>query len=259
MKEAQVYNGQFFKRQHAGSSLSAMAVVPIVLELVRPRSVVDIGCGLGEWLVAFQEYGVDDILGVDGDYIASSMLYIPQENFKTFDVNKPFILSRTFDLAVCLEVAEHLEPEHASDFIESITRLAPVVLFSAAIPLQGGTQHVNEQWPDYWAQQFRARGFVPVDAIRKRIWSNPDIRIFYRQNTMFFCTEQIVASNSSLAKEFRETNQDMLSIVHPEQYFISLKDHSPVGQLRSIVRKIPLAKKIYQFLREKCFAPDDAR
>ncbi len=102
-------------------------------------------------------------------------------------------------------------------------------------------------------------GFVPVDAIRKRIWSNPDIRIFYRQNTMFFCTEQILASNSSLAKEFREINQDMLSIVHPEQYFISLKDHSPVGQLRSIVRKIPLAKKIYQFLREKCFAPDDAR
>lgn len=236
-----------------------MTVAPIVLELVRPASVVDIGCGLGEWLAAFQEYGVDDILGIDGDYIDRRMLYIPQENFKTFDLNKPFMLSRTFDLAICLEVAEHIEPENATGFIGSLTRLAPVVLFSAAIPLQGGTHHVNEQWPDYWVQKFRAWGFVPVDAIRKRIWSNPDIRIFYRQNAMFFCTEQVLANNSSLAKEFRETNQDMLSIVHPEQYFISLKDHSPLGQLRSIVSRISLAKKIYQMLREKRLAPDDAR
>jgi hypothetical protein len=92
LKKAQEYTEQFFKRQHAGSSLSAMAVVPIVLELVRPGSVVDIGCGLEEWLAAFQEYGVTDILGIDGDYIDRNTLYIPQENFKTFDLNRPFIM-----------------------------------------------------------------------------------------------------------------------------------------------------------------------
>ena len=121
-----------------------MRVVPIVLDLIRPGSVVDVGCGLGEWLATFQEHGVSDILGIDGDYVDRDMLYIPQQDFKTIDLNRPFTLNRTFDLAVCLEVAEHLEAEHANDFVESLTRLAPIILFSAAIPLQSGTNHVNE-------------------------------------------------------------------------------------------------------------------
>jgi hypothetical protein len=62
---------------------------------------------------------------------------------------------RTFDLAICLEVAEHLPPEAAEGFIDSLTRLAPVVLFSAAITFQVGNQHLNGQWPDYWATLFR--------------------------------------------------------------------------------------------------------
>lgn len=227
-----------------------MRVVPIVLELFRPGSVVDVGCGLGAWLATFQEHGVSDILGIDGDYVDKEMLYISPQDFKTIDLNRPFTLNRTFDLAVCLEVAEHLQAEHANDFVESLTRLAPIILFSAAIPLQSGTHHVNEQWPDYWAQKFATRGFVPVDALRKRIWSNSDIQVFYRQNIMFFCTEQALASNSALAKEFKETNREMLSIVHPEQYFISIKNHSPLGQLRSLVGKIPIARKTYHTLRK---------
>lgn len=227
-----------------------MRVVPIVLELFRPGSVVDVGCGLGEWLATFQEHGVSDILGIDGDYVDKELLYIPQQDFKTIDLNRPFTLNRTFDLAVCLEVAEHLEAEHANDFVESLTSLAPIILFSAAIPLQSGTHHVNEQWPDYWAQKFATRGFVPVDALRKSIWSNSDIQVFYRQNIMFFCTEQALASNSALAKEFKETNREMLSVVHPEQYFISIKNHSPLGQLRSLVGKSSLARKTYHTLRK---------
>lgn len=238
MKEAPVYTRKFFKDQHRGSSLSAMIVVPIVLELIQPRSVIDVGCGLGEWLAAFQEYGIDDIFGIDGSYVDRSMLHIPQENFTMIDINKPFTLDRTFDLAVCLEVAEHLEPENASDFIESLTRLAPVILFSAAIPLQGGTHHVNEQWPDYWVRLFKDRGFVPVDAIRKRIWSNTDVKVWYRQNTMLFCIEQVVATNILLDKEFCNTSQIMLTIVHPEQYLIAIKRGSLMGRLEDLARKI---------------------
>lgn len=215
-----------------------MTVVPIVLELIRPSSVVDVGCGLGEWLVAFQECGVDDIFGIDGEYVDRSILHIPQEKFKVVDINKPFILGRTYDLAVCLEVAEHLEPENASNFVASLTRLAPVILFSAAIPLQGGTHHVNEQWPEYWVHLFKESGFVPVDAIRKRIWSNPDVKVWYRQNTMLFCKAEVLAGNIVLDREFRNTSQSMLSVVHPDHYFISIKRSTPLGHIEDFARKI---------------------
>src|SRR2546427_4846138 len=143
MKATQVYTSEVFHSHHSASNVSAMAVVPLVLELYRPNSVVDVGCGLGGWLETFQAYGVEDILGIDGDYIDKKMLDIPPEHFKAIDISRPFTLDRTYGLAVCLEVAEHLAPEHATGFVESLTRLAPVILFSAAIPLQAANKHKN--------------------------------------------------------------------------------------------------------------------
>ncbi len=213
-------------------------MIPYVLELFRPNSVVDVGCGLGEWLAAFQEFGVDDILGLDGSYVDKSMLSIPGACFKTVNLSNPFTIDRTFDLAISLEVAEHLASENAADFIESLTRLAPIILFSAAVPRQGGTHHVNEQWPEYWVRQFKARGLVPVDAIRKHIWNDSNIKVWYRQNIMLFCSEEALAEHVLLAEEFRRTNQSMLSIIHPEHYLISIERYSPRGELRNFARKI---------------------
>src|SRR2546421_7891828 len=254
MKEAQVYTSEFFQYFHSESNRSARVVVPLVLELYRPGSVVDVGCGLGGWLAAFQAHGVEDILGIDGDYIDRKMLDIPPEHFKIVDISRPFTLDRTYDLAVCLEVAEHLAPEHATDFVESLTRLAPVILFSAAIPLQGGTKHLNEQWPDYWAQKFRASGFLPIDAIRKKIWGRDEIPVWYRQNILLFCTEQILASYNVLNEAFRTTNQDMLSIVHPQLFLASLKAYSPIGRLKCIVGQVPIARRAYRTLQKRLSA-----
>jgi SAM-dependent methyltransferase len=259
MKEAQVYTSEFFQNHHSDTNLSAMAVTPLVLELYRPGSVVDVGCGLGGWLAVFQAYGVEDILGIDGDYIDRNILDIPPEHFKAIDISRPFTLDRTYDLVICLEVAEHLAPEHATDFVESLTRLAPVILFSAAIPLQGGTNHLNEQWPDYWAQKFRARGFLPIDAIRKKTWGRDDIPVWYRQNILLFCTEQFLAGNDALNEAFQATNQDMLSIVHPQQYFDSIKSHSPAARLKSMTRKIYIAKRTYHALQKWWAALGDVR
>ena len=227
-----------------------MAVTPLVLELYRPNSVVDVGCGLGGWLASFQAHGVKDILGIDGDYIDQERLDISLEHFKAIDISKPFTLDRTYDLAVCLEVAEHLAPEYATDFVESLTRLAPVILFSAAIPLQEGVNHLNEQWPEYWVQKFMARGFLPVDTIRKKIWSRDDIPVWYRQNILLFCTEQILASNILLNEAFQATNQDMLSIVHPQQYFFSVRSRSPAVRLKSMIRKIHIVNRAYLALQK---------
>ena len=113
-------------------------MVPLVLQLLPVRSVVDVGCGDGSWLVVFRKLGVKEILGIDGEYVDPGLLQIPQDCFQAFDLAKPFSLGRVFDLAVSLEVAEHLPAECAPGFVECLTRLAPSVLFSAAIPFQGG-------------------------------------------------------------------------------------------------------------------------
>ena len=102
------------------------------------------------------------------------------------DLAQPLQIDRRFDLALSLEVAEHLPPECGSEFVQTLTDLSSVILFSAAIPFQGGTDHLNEQWPEYWADRFDARGYVPIDCIRRRIWRNEDVEWWYAQNLMFF-------------------------------------------------------------------------
>lgn len=212
------YTAKFFQGRQAKTRLSALAIVPVVLELLAPISVIDVGCGTGEFLEVFQEHGVREVLGIDGDYVDRNLLAISQENFRDIDLSLPFTQDKRYDLALCLEVAEHIAPETASTFIESLTQLAPIILFSAAIPFQGGDHHVNEQWPEYWAQLFKEKGFQPVDALRKRIWNNQQIEFWYRQNIILFCNEDALSKNNFLFREFSETNQNMLSVVHPEMY-----------------------------------------
>jgi len=201
-----------------GAVRSAEAVVPLVLQLLPVRSVLDVGCGDGSWLRVFQKLGVDDILGIDGEYVTGDLLQIPQDNFRAVDLTKPFSVGRVFDLAISLEVAEHLPAESALAFVESLTRQAPLVLFSAAIPKQGGNHHLNEQWPDKWAELFKEHDYVPVDFIRKRVWQNDAVEWWYAQNTLLFAKEKLVESNTSLKAEFEQTNPNQLCLVHPRRY-----------------------------------------
>src|SRR5262249_5217435 len=147
------YDAAFYEAQADGSLRSARVVVPLVTRLVEPRSVVDVGCGVGTWLRAFVENGVEDVLGVDGAYVDRNRLCIDPARFQAMDLARPQPLGRTFDLAVCLEVGEHL-PTRAAPGLVAMLTAAPVVLFSAAIPGQGGTNHVNEQWPNFWQRLF---------------------------------------------------------------------------------------------------------
>ena len=144
----QSYTEEFYEIVREGAKESAKEIIPIIFEFIQPKSVIDVGCGVGTWLSVFQAHGVEDVWGIDGDYIDKNVLEIPEEKFLTFDLKNPFKLSRQFDLVVSLEVGEHLPQECAETFVESLTQLAPVILFSAAIPFQGGTDHVNEQWQD---------------------------------------------------------------------------------------------------------------
>ena len=91
-----------------------------------------------------------------------------------------------WEMILSLEVGEHLPKECAETFVYSLTQLAPVILFSAAIPFQGGTQHVNEQWQDYWVKHFQNKGYVAIDCIRNRVWGNERVEVWYAQNILIF-------------------------------------------------------------------------
>jgi len=145
------YDQKFFNEQAEGSLRSARAVVSKFVEIYGlPSSVIDVGCGIGAWLEAFGENGSARLVGVDG--IESSVF--PQSRFDIklvrADLSEPLEIDENFDVAVCLEVAEHLDKTRAESLVADLTSLAPTILFSAAIPGQGGTHHVNEQWASYW-------------------------------------------------------------------------------------------------------------
>jgi glycosyltransferase involved in cell wall biosynthesis len=212
------YTKVFYKQLKDGARRSAEVIVPLVLQLIPVRSVLDVGCGDGSWLSVFQEFGVKDILGIDGDYVTRDILQIPANHFLAVDLTKPFNIGRVFDLAISLEVAEHLPAHCASGLVASLTQQAPVILFSAAIPMQGGAHHINEQWPDHWAELFREHNYLPVDCIRKRVWQDDLVECWYAQNTLLFVQSRFLESNAALQAEFERTNLNQLCLVHPKQY-----------------------------------------
>ncbi|MFL5801505.1 MAG: methyltransferase domain-containing protein [Roseiflexaceae bacterium] len=212
------YTEDFFEYHRDGARRSAQEIVPLVIDLVQPRSAIDVGCGSGSWLAVFKEYGILDVLGVDGSYIDSSVLEIPEDQFLAHDLRKPLEIDRQFDLVVSVEVAEHIPQEYAEIYINSLARLGPIVLFSAAIPLQGGTNHLNEQWPEYWVEHFEHRGYVIVDAIRKSVWQNDNIAVWYAQNVILFVRRDYLEDNLRLLKELENTNRSQLSIIHPKLF-----------------------------------------
>jgi len=213
----EIYGDDFQKMLLATSCQSAEQIVPYIMELVRPKSIVDVGCGVGAWLAAFRDIGhIKDYLGIDGDYIQKQHLLIDQSNFLAKNLEKmPITCGRSFDLAVSLEVAEHLAEELALPFVESLTRLAPVILFSAAIPNQGGANHIHERWPSYWAELFSRFHYVPVDCIRRKFWNNEKVSWWYSQNIILYAKFDQLEKYPFLNKEYDSFKEPPLSLVHP--------------------------------------------
>ena len=218
------YTNAFYRDHRETSLRSARVIVPVVRRLMEPRSAVDVGCGIGAWLSVFREHGITDVQGLDGDWVDRTQLLIPADRFAAVDLRRPIHLDREFDLAVSFEVAEHLPADCAPVFVESLTRLAPVVLFSAAIPFQGGVGHVNEQWPEYWAEHFARHGYTAVDAIRKAVWQHPDVEWYYAQNALVFARREGIERWPALGAELERTVSGQLALVHPRTYLKALAE-----------------------------------
>lgn len=204
------YNEAFYDENVAGSLSSARVIVPLVLSLFPIRSVLDVGCGAGSWLSEFVRNGIIDYEGVDGSYLPTSVLQIPLDHFRTVDLASVGDFGRRFDLVCCLEVAEHLPKRNAESLVAALVRAAPIVLFSAAVPGQGGTHHVNEQWQSYWANLFSQRAYVCVDCIRPKIFYDEHVEWWYRQNALIFCEQGRISENVNV-----ESTRYMIDRAHP--------------------------------------------
>lgn len=177
------YDQSFYDSIGPGSARSAAVILPLVAEVVPFRSCVDIGCGSGEWLRAALDLGATRALGVDGNYVDHQTLKFDPDLFLGHDLESPLPDVGRFDIAMSMEVAEHLPKARAASFISELCELSDAVLFSAAAPGQGGTNHVNEQWPTYWLQHFEACNYAAFDVVRPWVWSDDRVGFWFRQNT----------------------------------------------------------------------------
>jgi len=215
---AKFYTPKYSRNLGRVSRRTASVVVPLVIDLVRPGSVIDVGCGTGSWLAEFRKAGITDVLGLDGNWIRRDQLEIPVGQFQPTDLMQRFRVPRAFDLACCLEVAEHLPPDRARTFVGNISTLAPHVLFSAAIPFQGGTHHVNEQWPDYWQALFSDHGYHAIDCFRSRLWENPAVQPYVAQNLWLYVAPMALVQNERLQAEQRAIPRFPTRVIHPGIY-----------------------------------------
>jgi len=204
------YSDTFFDSHQEGALQSARIVLRLLQRLLSPTSVLDVGCGRGAWLRAFQELGIIKFRGIDGEHVDRSKLLIPSECFTCADLSKPFEVHGRYDLAVCLEVAEHLPEKMAPILVARLVEAAPAVLFSAAVPGQGGAQHVNEQMPAYWRTLFRRQGYALLDPIRPAILTDTRIEWWYRQNTVLYVAENTLRERPAL--EVYRVPEDELGI-----------------------------------------------
>lgn len=223
---------QKFYEQLDFTERSARHIAAMVFELVQPQRVIDFGCGTGVWLSVFQRLGTWRVMGVDGDFVDTQWLKVPREDFCRHDLTQPFEVDEHYDLALCLEVAEHLPPESAPGLVQSLVSAADVVMFSAAIPYQGGTHHLNEQWQSYWASLFREHDYLPIDYIRPRVWDDDGIEYYYRQNLLLYAHSAVIDANPALQAARTATNDAQLDIIHPETL-----EQIRVGRVKHLVNR----------------------
>jgi len=239
-----MYDQNFYATRHDETGYAANKILSVLLEqFPYIASAVDIGCGVGTFLSTLRDRGIEDILGLDGPWVDKSMLTIDSEQFISIDLQSPPNLLRKYDLAICLEVAEHLPSSSASDLVQYLCNVADIVLFSAAIPGQGGVNHINEAWQSSWVEHFVRNGFTVCDSIRPAIWEDKDIYFWYRQNTFVFVKNLNLTSSGY---------HYPIDLVHPDlykstlrNYELLLKRYTYFSRLKQFFKR--LSKKVSHF------------
>ncbi len=231
-----IYDESFYEKQVGRSLHSARRYLSHLWTTLQPKSVLDVGCGRGAWLKSCHELGAARLWGLDGDWNSQSLMIDDAIEFRSIDLNKPFSVPDKVELTISVEVAEHLEPKSAPQFIQCLTDSSDVVLFSAAYLNQGGTNHINEQQHSYWAKLFATHCFYPFDLFRPVFWGHEDIDFWYRQNVFLYVrkdsSEWQLVTNSGY-KDM--SNIDFMNCIHPDA--LNFRRHL-VALLPSFVRGV---------------------
>jgi SAM-dependent methyltransferase len=216
MSKSSPYGQRFFEAQVQSTDTGHLKLIERLQAVFAPRSVVDVGCGVGHWLSSWEKAGIADVTGVDGDWVPRSLLQIPAERFTAMNLSRPQRLERTFDLVLSLEVAEHIAPVHARDFVRFLTLSGPVVCFSAAPPNQGGEDHLNEQPPHYWRDLFGEFDFTGFDWLRPALWDESALAYCYRQNVLLFVNSGAPDLLARAAARSAQADFGFRHLAHPD-------------------------------------------
>ncbi len=233
-KPDNLYSEDFHADRDARTRATARTVLGMVASWTGITSVCDVGCGVGTWLAAAGELGASRLQGFEGPWGRTAKLVVDQSIVTFGDLERPIRADGKFDLVISLEVAEHLTESRAPAFVEDLCALGDLVLFSAAIPNQGGTGHVNERWQSWWAGLFAERGYDAFDAIRPAIWSDPSVAWWYRQNILLYARRGSAAAKALTSAGIGAPQ--MLDVVHPGQ-FAHLSNAGPARAIKLMVRR----------------------
>ena len=217
------YDNEFFKYVNSGALNSAEEMLPLLINDIPVKSILDVGCGQGAWLSIWEKLGVTDITGLDGDYVDTKKLLINKENFISQDLSSHFDLNRRFDVVQCLEVAEHLPESSAQDFVKNLVRHGDLILFSAAPKGQGGDYHVNEQDYEYWRDLFVKNGYQAIDYLRPLILDNHKIEPWYRYNTFLYSSTDYMENLPKHIQDCVVKKSEVLRDVSPFIYKVRKK------------------------------------
>jgi SAM-dependent methyltransferase len=229
---SEYYNTQFYSGQIDGSVRSAEVILPLLYKLYQPLSVIDIGCGLGDWLATAESLGSLKLRGLDGNWVKKEQLLSKNIDFTSVDFQKTVEIEEKYDLCISVEVAEHLPATHAQIFVDTLCKCSDVVLFSAAIKEQGGTNHINEQWQSYWISLFDSNDYDCLDIFRQGIWKNEEVEWWYRQNIFLFVLR---TSDLSNLKNSTSMAAPIADIVHPENYENKIKAYKQMIQYPTLL------------------------
>jgi len=215
------YDAAFYNYINRGSANSAKVILPIIQRFLPGiNSVADFGCGQGAWLAVWRELGVSTLQGLDGQYVDTKSLLINSTEFLSHDLTKFINLDRSFDIVQSLEVAEHLPDSKADDFVRTLTKHGKVVVFAAAVPGQGGENHINEQPYEYWRDLFKKYGYEAFDPVRPFIIDNKDVMQWYKYNTLIYIHDSIIGSLSEELQKYQVGKNSRIKDVSPLFYKI---------------------------------------